>query len=344
MKKFKMNWKKIIAVFCCLVLFSGIDIYTSRVKEVKAATVGQQLNAPEAGWQRINCTDSKFIYQNKDSWVYQSMPDLYYTKTAGLTITFKFMSTRLRILSYPLNNRCSDATITIDGDTETLSAFYSPSGDSNVLIYDKSNLTNAMHTAVITSGTNADYKMLLESIDIDSSGYLIDPSTSTINVAGISLDKTSLDMQVGDANTLTATVVPSNATNKNVAWSSSDTSIATVDSTGKVTAIKEGAATITAKTVDGTNLSATCTVNIKNLVSGNALLTVTMIDGQQRSYDLTMDQVNDFRTWYNNRAGGSGSFIYSFNKVPSSAAYTKRTEYLIFDKISNFDVDEYKAN
>ena len=80
-----------------------------------------------------------------------------------------------------------------------------------------------------------------------------------IPVIGVKLDKTSLTMQETGSDTLTATVEPDNATNKNVNWESSDTSIATVDASGKVTAISAGTATITA-TADGK--SATCTVTV----------------------------------------------------------------------------------
>lgn len=87
-------------------------------------------------------------------------------------------------------------------------------------------------------------------------------SDTTVSVTGVSISKTSLSLTVGDTSTLTATVSPSNATNKNVTWSSSNTSVATVDSTGKVTANGAGTATITVKTADGAK-TATCAVTVK---------------------------------------------------------------------------------
>lgn len=83
-----------------------------------------------------------------------------------------------------------------------------------------------------------------------------------IPVTGVKLDKTSLTLQETDSATLTATVEPDNATNKNVNWESSDTSIATVDASGKVTAISAGSATITATAADGSGKSASCSVTV----------------------------------------------------------------------------------
>ena len=80
------------------------------------------------------------------------------------------------------------------------------------------------------------------------------------SVKGISLNKDKLSLVEGKSETLTATVTPSNATNKSVTWTSSDTKVATV-SNGKVTAVKAGTATITAKTSNGK--TATCTVTVK---------------------------------------------------------------------------------
>ena len=83
-----------------------------------------------------------------------------------------------------------------------------------------------------------------------------------IPVTGVKLDKTSLTLQETDSATLTATVEPDNATNKNVNWESSDTSIATVDASGKVTVISAGSATITAIAADGSGKSASCSVAV----------------------------------------------------------------------------------
>ena len=82
-----------------------------------------------------------------------------------------------------------------------------------------------------------------------------------IPVASISLDQTTLELNAGDKQQLTATVSPSNATAKDIHWASSDESIAKVDGDGLVTAIAPGTATITAYGSSG--VSASCTVTVK---------------------------------------------------------------------------------
>lgn len=85
-------------------------------------------------------------------------------------------------------------------------------------------------------------------------------TAATVSVESVTLDKSTLELEVEGTATLTATVKPDNATDKTVTWTSSDATVATVDNTGKVTAVKKGTATITAKVGDK---SATCTVNVK---------------------------------------------------------------------------------
>ena len=70
-------------------------------------------------------------------------------------------------------------------------------------------------------------------------------------VTQVTLDKHSLELKEGETYTLSATVSPEDATNKNVAWSSNNEAVATVTSKGRVTAVSEGYATITVTTIDG---------------------------------------------------------------------------------------------
>ena len=80
-------------------------------------------------------------------------------------------------------------------------------------------------------------------------------------VTGVKLDKSAETLTVGGTTTLTAIITPDNATNKEVTWKSSNEKVATVDQSGKVTAVGAGEATITVTTADGGH-KATCTVTV----------------------------------------------------------------------------------
>ncbi len=82
-----------------------------------------------------------------------------------------------------------------------------------------------------------------------------------VSVTDVTLDKAELSLFTGESVTLTATVKPDNATNKNVTWESNNTTVATVDTNGNVAAVAAGEATITVKTADG-NHTATCQVKV----------------------------------------------------------------------------------
>ena len=98
---------------------------------------------------------------------------------------------------------------------------------------------------------------------------IVNPPPVTVQVTGVSLDRTNLTMTVGGTYTLTATVTPSNATDKSVSWSSSSTAIATVSSSGVVTAKAAGNATITVRTTDG-GKTATCNVTVNAASSSDS--------------------------------------------------------------------------
>ncbi|MDO4824377.1 MAG: Ig-like domain-containing protein, partial [Bacteroidales bacterium] len=89
-----------------------------------------------------------------------------------------------------------------------------------------------------------------------------------VAVTGISLDKTKLKVE-GNTETLSATVAPTNATNKKVLWTSSNEGVATVDAYGKVTGVASGNCVITATTEDGKKI-ATCAVEVVVQTTGTA--------------------------------------------------------------------------
>ena len=113
-----------------------------------------------------------------------------------------------------------------------------------------------------------------------------DPPPTEQSVTGVSLDKTSVSLKVGETTSLIATIKPSGATNNDVIWTSDNTSVATVDSTGKVTAKCYGTAIIKVKTADG-GYTASCTLLIYTTASK------AIGDFVSRFYELCLDRPAD---------------------------------------------------
>ena len=107
-----------------------------------------------------------------------------------------------------------------------------------------------------------------KTITVESGGKLNGTPTGNgsvvYKVTGVTVDPAELPLFTGDSKILTATVKPDNAADKTLKWESSNDKIATVDQTGKVTAVAHGTATITATAADGSGKADTCTVTVTN--------------------------------------------------------------------------------
>ena len=119
------------------------------------------------------------------------------------------------------------------------------------------------------------------------------PSPSTpVAVSGVALNKKVATVNVGKKVTVKATVTPANADNKTLVWTSSITKIATV-SNGVVKGVKAGRVIITAKTTDGSNISATCTVTVKQPVTRISLSKkATMYTGKKLTLKAKVNPAN----------------------------------------------------
>jgi hypothetical protein len=116
----------------------------------------------------------------------------------------------------------------------------------------------------------AEGKATIKAEATDGSGKFVEQeiTTKVVLATGITLSKTETIINYWSTTpteTLTATVTPDNASNKNVTWSSDNEAVATVNATtGEITSVAPGTANITARTTDGTDLTKTCTVTVYN--------------------------------------------------------------------------------
>ena len=118
----------------------------------------------------------------------------------------------------------------------------------------------------------------------------------SVSVTEVGLNKTSTTLIEGETETLVATVMPENATDKSVVWESGNESAATVSQEGLVTAVGEGKATITVKTNDG-GFSASCEVTVNKkviavtgIVLGNTEL--TLVEGEEEKLAVAVTPEN----------------------------------------------------
>ena len=171
-----------------------------------------------------------------------------HTATCEVTVTVPVTGVTLSQTELPL----------VKGATATLTATVVPADATNKKVTWRSNNTavaiveNGIVTAV--SGGNATIKVTTE----DGNHTATCEVTVTVPVTGVTLSQTELSLVKGATATLRATVVPSDATNHKVRWSSNNTSVATVEN-GTVTAVSRGNAIITVTTEDG-NHTARCEV------------------------------------------------------------------------------------
>lgn len=161
------------------------------------------------------------------------------------------------------------------GSSFTIATTFTPLNASNkTLTWTSSDSTVATVSSGKVSALKAGQTTITGTAQ-DGSGVSASCVVNVSNVLVSTLSITStLTLTVDETSTLSPTITPSNATNKTLSWTSSKPAIASVDSNGKVTALTVGTTTITAKTTDGSNKTATCnvTVNEKPLLDNWTLL------------------------------------------------------------------------
>ncbi|WP_339258203.1 Ig-like domain-containing protein [Lysinibacillus sp. FSL K6-3209] len=305
-----------------------------------SAIIGSQLKKPEKGWNRYDGNSPKVIVGDTSKYTPHNHPIFYKGSTAFFTrdntATFRFNGTKIRLLSAIWVARSKSIEVSIDGqivDTFSQNIDSLNINDGQRVSYEKNNLSPGTHIVILKNLDTASF-FELDAIDVD--GTLLSP-VEIPDVEFISLDKNSIEILEGSKDKLTATVLPENSINKNVIWSSSDESIATVDQDGNVTAIREGQAIITAK-IENTDISATSTVIVKKPISesSSAILSITLVNGITKEYDVTNTVLNNYLNWFESAQGTS---TFKFTKTISP--YKKVTEYIVHDKIASFEVREY---
>lgn len=214
---------------------------------------------------------------------------------------------------------------------------------------------------MLTDSTNATISFTMPGNDVT-----LTTAYATL-VNEVSLDKTELALTVGDTQTLTATITPDDANNKNVSWSSDKPSVATVDENGTVTAVAAGTANITVKTVDGEKTAVcavtvtakssgggstgggsfsysvttpgktengTVTVSPRSAEKGDSVTITVKPDSGYRLDDLTVTDKNGKELELTDKGNGKYTFTMPASKVEIKAAFVKEVETSPFSDVS----------
>ena len=184
-------------------------------------------------------------YRAADQW--KDFSNIYYKRITSISLNINELQ-----LCSGQTHTLNITVLPTDADNRTVNW---SSSDTSVATVDPNGLVtaNKVGTATITA-TTTDGTDLCASCEVTVTG-----------ITKITLNKSATSLLVGQSETLTTTITPSNVINKTLTWKSSDTSVATVDQNGKITAKAVGTATITATTTDGTNLSASCKVSVSRI-------------------------------------------------------------------------------
>lgn len=150
----------------------------------------------------------------------------------------------------------------------TLKAVYTPTNATyNGVTWESLNpgIATVSALGVVTAGNTAAGTATIKVTSVTypslTASYVVNVVSASNPVASVNIDSSAVNLKLLTTKSLTYSVLPLNATNKKVSWTSSDVNIATVDSTGKVTPIIPGTTTITVTTADG-SFADQCTVTV----------------------------------------------------------------------------------
>ncbi|WP_338552749.1 cohesin domain-containing protein [Paenibacillus sp. KS-LC4] len=179
-----------------------------------AATVGSQLNQPEAGWKRYDQKDAAFNYMGR--WTIETVSNAFYGGTQHDTaekdayVEFSFTGTKLRLILSMWDTTSTDVSVIIDGENQ---GSFSQVGAKvrKALWYEKTDLEDTAHTVRIINNVNL--VMTLDAVDIDENGTLF--KTPEVTVPAAPQDLVAAVNNVNNSITLNWNSV-SNATKYNV--------------------------------------------------------------------------------------------------------------------------------
>ena len=169
---------------------------------------------------------------------------------------------------------------------------------------------------------------------------VINPASVAVSSVGL---KSSTTIVKGKTEKLTATVSPSNASNKAVTWTSSNSNVARVDANGNVTAVNAGTATITAKSNNGK--IATCKVTVNNPYKTRAVkFTVNVPTSFKQKHYVEILDANNNVIYTSAVKTGSSIYNFTYKLDTSSSSYTRKIRIRTASDNKRYDSVSFKIN
>ena len=279
---------------------SSVSLNTSTIEMVEGETFSLVATVlpKDAEYDGVIWASSNASVANVNSGAVSAVKEGTATITASAggksaTCSVKVSSKIVAVTSITLDKTSLSMKV---GETETITAIVSPDNATDKTVEWGS---SDVAVATVADGIITAKKSGEATITAKSGSCIAECKvTITVSAESVTLDKTSLSLAIGESATLTATVKPDDATDKTVAWSSSDESVAKVDN-GKVTAVKSGKATVTAKCgVKTAECAVTVTVPVSSITLDKT--TLSLVIGESFSLTATVkpdDATDKTVTW-----------------------------------------------
>lgn len=259
-----------------------------------------------------NAPDKSVTWLSSDESVATVSKGVVTAKKAGtVTITAKSIDGKTASCTVIVNNKyvavtdiklnTSRAAIRV-GETVTLVATISPSDatDKTVTWYSSDNNIATVENGVVTGKKAGTVTITAKSSNGKVATCIVYVNSIVVPVTDIKINTENVTINVGGTVILTTTIIPSNATDKTVTWSSSDSNIATVSNKGEVTGKKAGAVTITAKSSNGKTATSKVTVK-SNAYFKLDKTTITCEVGSSATVSTSSSSSTKIYTVYNNK-------------------------------------------
>lgn len=305
---------------------------TYKSNKTSVATVSKKgkVTAKKAGTAKITVTATGKNKKKKSTWV-KIKVTANNTNVTGISATL------------------SKNTISVGESTQVMANVTPSTAKNKSVTYASGNpavavVNNAGIVTGVGAGTAAITVTSVSNPNVKSS---VTVTVQAVPVTGITLDRSEMELPVSRTLKLTPTIIPANATNKSVTWSSSDSSIAEVNDNGTVTGKALGTATITATASSG--VTASCVVTVTREVASDRIsleVTNPYKDSQNNEYENTVLVGHDMnvraRVIINDQPLGNTNVTLKMTPVfgNSANAFEIRNNYVTTDEngYANFTI------